>query len=113
MTPVLPAQWCVVHIDVQQNILIVGPREILNLNEVLLFEYELTPDASLWKGQPVFLRIRGIDSVPGYDGIVEVTQEGLMVKFSQPVWALTPGQSIVIYQNDLVIGGGEVPDYFQ
>lgn len=113
LTPVLPAQWCVVHIDVQQNILIVGPREMLNLTEVLLFDYELTPDTLLWENQSVFIRIRGLDAVPGYVGTVEITNEGLLVQFSQPVWAITPGQSIVIYQNDLVIGGGEVPDYFQ
>ena len=109
----LPDRWCVVHIDVQQNILIVGPREMLYLPEVLLYDYELTPDASMWDNRKVFIRIRGLDAVPGYEGFLTVTAEGLLVKFVNPVWAVAPGQSIVFYQNDFVIGGGEIPDYFQ
>ncbi len=111
LEPALPADWCVVHIDVHQNILIVGPRTMLNLNEILLYDYELTPDTLLWQDKEVFFRIRGIDSVPGYTGRIEMLHEGLLIKFDTPVWALTPGQSVVIYNNDLVIGGGEVPDY--
>jgi tRNA-specific 2-thiouridylase len=26
--------------------------------------------------------------------------------FKEPVWGITPGQSVVLYQNDRVIGGG-------
>jgi len=109
----LPPGWSVVHIDAPQNILIVGPSELLNIESVLLYDYSITPDESLWKGRKVFIRVRGIDSVPGYSGSVEMTAEGLNVHFDKPVWAVTPGQSVVIYQDDMVIGGGEVPDYYR
>ena len=32
--------------------------------------------------------------------------EGASINFSVPVWGVTPGQSMVIYKDDLVIGGG-------
>ena len=32
--------------------------------------------------------------------------EGASITFSTPVWGVTPGQSMVIYKDDLVIGGG-------
>lgn len=33
-----------------------------------------------------------------------VTDEGLM--FAEPVWGVTPGQSVVMYQQDRLVGGG-------
>lgn len=107
----LPADWCVVHIDIQQNILIVGPREMLDICEVMLYDYQITPNEALWRDKEVFIRVRGVDSVPGYAGRVFMEKEGLRVVFDQPVWAVPPGQCVVVYQNNLVIGGGEVADY--
>jgi len=37
------------------------------------------------------------------DGVVEV-------RFHQPQWAITPGQSVVFYQGDTVLGGGIIQD---
>ena len=32
--------------------------------------------------------------------------DGDRIKFAAPVWGITPGQSVVLYQDDLVVGGG-------
>ena len=38
----------------------------------------------------------------------EVTEQGAVVRFLQPVRAVTPGQACVLYDGDEVIGGGEI-----
>jgi len=99
---------CVIDIDYKRRALVAGDRNQLYTNKVLLNEFMITPDQSLWKDQEVFIRIRGLDSVPGYQGYIKETNSKLHVMFEKDVWAITPGQSIVIYQNDVVIGGGIV-----
>ena len=32
--------------------------------------------------------------------------DGNCIQFATPVWGITPGQSVVLYQDDLVVGGG-------
>ena len=41
-------------------------------------------------------------------GTVYVTPEGVRFEFDEPVRAITPGQSLVIYDGDVVLGGGEI-----
>ncbi len=101
-----PHNHCVIKIVPDQNRLIVGNKDELNSKTVSLSNYRITPDSSLWKNRKVFIRIRGIDSSPGYYGLLRVEETSLTVTFDQSVWAITPGQSLVFYNNDIVIGGG-------
>jgi tRNA-specific 2-thiouridylase len=99
---------CVVKIIPEKNQIVVGPKDQLLKQTIQLSQFRLTTDKTLWQGQDIFIRIRGIDSAPGYHGRLLPEGENLTVWFNEPVWALTPGQSIVLYQNDWVIGGGIV-----
>jgi tRNA-specific 2-thiouridylase len=38
--------------------------------------------------------------------LVDLNNNQIMVKFTNPVMSLTPGQSIVIYEDNDLIGGG-------
>ncbi len=104
----IEAGQCVVAIDPKTNRLQTGPRNTLYDTQVALPHFQITTDTTLWQNRNVFIRVRGIDSVPGYNGTVSIENNALVVRFETPVWGMMPGQSIVIYQSDHLIGGGIV-----
>jgi len=40
--------------------------------------------------------------------IDRISDEDLEVEFSAPQWAVTPGQSVVLYREDVCLGGGVI-----
>jgi tRNA-uridine 2-sulfurtransferase len=42
------------------------------------------------------------------DCTVTSTTSGIKVDFAAPQWAVTPGQSVVLYDNDVCLGGGVI-----
>lgn len=94
----------VVRVNVQTNQVIVGPREAcfwggLEAREVnLLVEPHELPEQ---------LEVQVRYRTKPVAGKVERLEDGRMtVHLSQPQFAVTPGQSMVLYQGDRLLGGG-------
>ncbi len=101
----------VAYINAKENTLITAPKNTLFSDSLYLSNYLLCDQNKINDTIDVDIRIRGLDAVPPTPGKITIKDSSLQVLFNTPVWALTPGQSIVFYQNNIVIGGGIVDEF--
>ncbi|HEY8531651.1 MAG TPA: aminomethyltransferase beta-barrel domain-containing protein, partial [Limnochorda sp.] len=97
----------VLEVDVEQNRLVVGTREELygHALEVEGLNWIAFPDLAEPVECQAKIRYRAADA----PALVEPAGPGrATVRFRQPQRAITPGQSVVFYQDDLVLGGGVI-----
>ncbi len=91
----------VTRVDAEHNRVVLGSHDDLYINDVRARGGFFRGDTS----QPVLAQIRYRSQatpaqVQAHEG------DRLALHFDAPVWAVTPGQSAVIYQDDLLVGGG-------
>ena len=99
----------VTKIDAARNEVTLGSREALYSTEVHADSVRIRDLEWLQKSPAVSARIRyKSPAVPACIDLSEYTSEYPMLHlhFDQPVWGITPGQSLVIYKDELVVGGG-------
>lgn len=105
--------WYVLDKDMQRNELVVGQGH----DHPRLFETELTAHDLYWcADSPPAIAFHCTAKVRyrQQDQRAEVTlsadQNTLHVSFEQPVRAITPGQSLVLYNGECCLGGGIISD---
>ena len=99
----------VTHIDAEKNQVTLGSNDDLYATELrfrpsvlrnyVITESRLTAKVRYRSASVEVTQIKTLPEGEGLDGICTLY-------FASPVWGITPGQSVVIYQNDLVVGGG-------
>lgn len=103
------APWFVVEKDLERNVLVAAQ----GTDHPLLFSDALLASAPHWiNGTPdqqsfrcmAKTRYRQADQAC----TVTITDKGLDVVFDEPQRAVTPGQSVVFYQNDICMGGAVI-----
>ena len=102
------AAWYVVGKDLVCNRLIVAQGH----DHPLLFSNALTcarlnwvrdPPLHLSRGYTAKTRYRQVDAACR---ITELAEEHCRIEFAAPQWAVTPGQSVVLYDGEVCLGGG-------
>lgn len=99
----------VYHIDKKENTVYVGPRECLLSTGLMATDFN-SLGLDLSKG-PVDVSVRIRYNAGETDATVSVLDEGrLRVDFKKPQESVTPGQSVVFYQEDIVLGGAVIEE---
>lgn len=94
----------VIHIDPVLNTVTLGEHDDLLTNEVTAHNVRVRDVQWLTDSPQVTARIRY--KSPAVPATISLSGNNLSLNFSQPVWGVTPGQSLVIYKDDLLVGGG-------
>jgi tRNA-specific 2-thiouridylase len=97
----------VVRIEPEQNAIYVGENEELLRSSFVVKDVNWIALDGLGKETECEIKIR-YQHVPQKGMIYPLTEDEVMVKFNRPERAITPGQSAVFYQGDVVLGGGVI-----
>lgn len=97
----------VIAIDPEKNAIIVGGKEKAFCEELIASRLNWIARANLTK--PVTLKAKIRYRHPEAEATVTPLENDVIyVKFSQPQMAIAPGQAIVFYDGDMVVGGGTI-----
>ena len=111
----LGAPKFVTKIDAAHNRVTLGDREDLLTTEAVIADVRVRDWDWLHEFPEVQARIRykspavdaSLSHIANSSTLpIEGELEGASVHFATPVWGVTPGQSLVMYKDGLVIGGG-------
>ncbi|MGE5575716.1 MAG: tRNA 2-thiouridine(34) synthase MnmA [Syntrophothermus sp.] len=97
----------VVALDPDKNEVVVGPDEAVYARSLTASHNNFVAVESLTGVMEVTAKIRyNIKPAPA---VIEPEKGGrVLVRFKEPQRAITPGQAVVYYQGDLLIGGGVI-----
>lgn len=97
----------VVAIDLEKNAIIVGNKKQTYASELFADNLNWISEPMLKKSFKAKTKIRYRH--PEAAATVSIISEDVVhVKFNQPQMAITPGQAVVFYDGDTVIGGGKI-----
>ena len=93
--------------DMERNTVTVGPNEALYSTSLLADDWNWFPFAELAK--PIHVTAKARYNQPPQPATVYPEENGTArVVFDAPQRALTPGQAVVLYDGDMVVGGGTI-----
>ena len=99
-----PEPMFVVAIDPAERAVVIGPREALLGRGVTAhgMNWLVDPPAV---GSPLHVQVRN-RARPAAATVVRCEEDRVEVALEEPITAIAPGQSLVLYAGDLVLGGG-------
>jgi len=93
-------------LDATRNRLVVGTHEELLKEE--LFATNLSFVCGESPREPVSITAKIRYKAPEAKAVLHVNDKKAMIEFEEPQRAITPGQAVVFYRGDIVLGGGTI-----
>jgi tRNA-specific 2-thiouridylase len=100
-----PIPLYVVALDASQQTVTVGPKESLERTDLTASGVNWIAGTAPASGLRVTARIRHRHQEAAA-GIIPLPDNRVRVTFDEPQYAVAPGQAVVMYQEDVVVGGG-------
>lgn len=97
----------VTDIDQKKNTIVVGRKEELFGEELIANNLNWISMKKLKKPIKVKAKIRYLHREAEVE-VIPLDKEKIQVKFKEPQIAITPGQAVVFYDGDIVVGGGVI-----
>lgn len=95
--------------DMEKNTVTVGPNEALFSRTLLANDWNWFPFPELTS--PIHVTAKARYNQPPQSAVVYPEENGFArVEFDEPQRALTPGQAVVLYDGDMVVGGGTITE---
>lgn len=104
----IPEGLRVVEIDVKRNRVVVDRRENLYKHTLYVDGCNIVDIDELMSSDDITVMIRGIGINPAEPVTITPYNNGYRVSLKDGAWAPAPGQPLVFYRKNLVIGGGIV-----
>ncbi|MEZ0537986.1 tRNA 2-thiouridine(34) synthase MnmA [Caldicellulosiruptoraceae bacterium PP1] len=97
----------VVDINPKENVVVLGDEEHIFKDTLIARDLNFIPFDKLERPIEVNAKIR-YSAKEAKAIISPIDEKSIMVKFEQKQRAITPGQSVVFYDGDIVVGGGVI-----
>ena len=97
--------------DMDANTVTVGPEEALYTNALIAKDWNWFPFPTLTAPMQVMAKARS-RHIPQPATVYPMDNGQAKVVFDTPQRAITPGQTVVLYQGDMVVGGGTITESF-
>ena len=98
----------VIKIDASNNTVTLGDHDELYTRDVRATQFRLRDIEWLAESPMVEARIRY--KSPAIKGQLTINDDQLHIHFDEPVWGVAPGQSLVVYKDGLLVGGGIIEE---
>lgn len=102
----LPVGNCVIDVDKVNNRLLIGNSNDMFINTLHLKNMYITSHEMLLSCQQLTVKVRGVGVNPMGYAKIKMNGSEAEITLSDAAWAVAEGQPIVLYDGDIILGGG-------